>query len=114
MIERPAERNDAGAAEQSICRLQAGNSTSGRRYPDRAAGVGSQSTQAFSAGNRRRRTAAAPARYVGGIPGISGRWSNRPKGELMRIGFASVTAARLRNRVTTAASRSGTKSGQYP
>ena len=93
MIERERRGCDAGAADQPIGRLDAGDAAQRRGTADRAAGIGADAAEDQPCRDARAGAAAGTGGEVRGVPRIArrrpGQIERRPAiGELMRRGLA--------------------------
>ena len=117
MIPAEGGRRDAGAADETVGRLDAGDAAQRSRPADRAAGVGSNTAENQACGDRRTGAAAAAGGEMIRVPGVSRR---RPRqiergsaiGEFMRREFADQDRAGLGEPLAPAASAAGTLSSR--
>src|SRR5207244_2066129 len=70
MIERPAQGNDAMAADTPIGWLETGGATAGRGNTDRATSISADGPQAHAGYDSRRRAATGTARHAAFVPRI--------------------------------------------
>ena len=88
MVERPAQRGDAGTADPPVGRFQPDQAAERRGNADRPAGIGADAGKAAARGNARPRAAAGAARNMIGVPGVARGRSRNAKGELVGVGLA--------------------------
>ena len=94
MVERPAMRHDAVAADAAKGRLEPDGAAEACRDADGAAGVGPHRRYAQPGHDRGARSAAGPAGDAGAVPRITHRRRRRAPGVFVRAGLADQDRAR--------------------
>ena len=101
VVERRAQRLDAGKADASEGGLQPDDAAHGRRAADRAAGIGSRRERDDARGDGRARPTARPARHPAGVVRVAARAvpgvvRGRAPGQLVRAQLPDANGARAR------------------